>query len=168
MCMASVVFARCGHPLRFYITPHCPQRLAKGPLGAGHRLRALRVKATGVMQSGLRWRRSHSRRRFPVAGTPYTPPSAPPCGCACTWALVRRSALGVLSVDCGQSYGMCPRPPVGLTAARLGSALVCPSAPKGAPSVSAPLLHYWRLHPFAIKRVAAYAMNMGAKGLKGL
>ena len=33
-------------------------------------LRALRVKATGVMQSGLRWSRSHSRLRFPVVARP--------------------------------------------------------------------------------------------------
>ena len=62
-------------------------RCAKAPLGAGHRFAPSRVKATGVMQSGLRWRRSHSRRRFPVAvlcTAPYTPPSAHPCGCACT------------------------------------------------------------------------------------
>jgi hypothetical protein len=94
-------------------------RCAKAPLGAGHRLRALRVKATGVMQSGLRWSRSHSRRRSPFAFAPYAPPSARPCGCACTWALVRRSALCVWSVACGQSWGVCPRPPVGLAAARL-------------------------------------------------
>jgi hypothetical protein len=106
-------------------------RCAKAPLGAGHRLRALRVKATGVLQSGLRWRRSHSRRRFPVAGAPYTPPSARPCGCACTVALVRRCALCCRLVACGQSCGVCPRPPVGLAAARLGFALNCPSAPRG-------------------------------------
>ena len=56
-------------------------RCAKAPLDAGHRFAPSRVKATGVMQSGLRWRRSHSRRRFPVAvlcTAPYTPPSARP------------------------------------------------------------------------------------------
>ena len=51
-------------------------RYAKAPLGAGHRFAPYWVKATGVMQSGLRWSRSHSRRRFPVVGTPYAPPSA--------------------------------------------------------------------------------------------
>ena len=61
-----------------------------------------------------------------------------PLWCACTWALVRRCALCAWSVACGQSCGVCPRPPVGLAAARLGSALNCPSAPPvGAPSVSA-------------------------------
>ena len=94
-------------------------RCAKAPLGASHRLRALRVKATGVMQSGLRWRRSHSRLRAPFAFAPYAPPSARPCGCACTVALVRRCALRCRLVACGQSCGVCPRPPVGLAAARL-------------------------------------------------
>ena len=69
-------------------------RCAKAPLGAGHRFAPCRVKATGVMQSGLRWSRSHSRRRFPVVGTSYAPPSARPCGYRGTWALVRRCALG--------------------------------------------------------------------------
>ena len=94
--------------------------------------RALRVKATGVMQSGLRWSRSHSRRRFPVVGTPYAPPSARPCGCRGTLALVRRCALCAWSVACGQSCGVCPRPPLCFAAARhQPCALVCPSAPRG-------------------------------------
>ncbi|MCW2313615.1 hypothetical protein M2244_003368 [Rhodoferax antarcticus] len=56
-------------------------RSAKAPLGAPYRFAPFRVCKTGVMQSGLRWRRSPSRRRFPVAGAPYAPPSARPCGC---------------------------------------------------------------------------------------
>jgi hypothetical protein len=60
---------------------HC----AKAPFGVAHRLRALRVKATGVMQSGLRWRRSHSRRRSPFAFAPYTPPSARRFGVPAPW-----------------------------------------------------------------------------------
>lgn len=66
--------ARYGHPLRFYIMPHCPQcppvatlKLRLVPVTA---CAPYRVKATGIMQSGLRWGRSHSRRRFPVAGAP--------------------------------------------------------------------------------------------------
>ena len=45
-------------------------RSAKAPLGVAHRFAPLRVSKTGVMQSGLRWSRSHSRRRFPVATRP--------------------------------------------------------------------------------------------------
>ncbi len=84
------------------------------------------------MQSGLRWSRSHSRRRFPVVGTPYAPPSARPCGYRGTVALVRRCALCAWSVACGQSCGVCPRPPLCFAAARhQPCALVCPSAPRG-------------------------------------
>ena len=95
-------------------------------------LRALRVKATGFKQNCLRWSRSHSRRRFPVACTPYAPPSARRCGCRGTVALVRRCALCGWSVACGQSCGVCPRPPLCFAAARHQlCALVCPSAPRG-------------------------------------
>jgi hypothetical protein len=84
------------------------------------------------MQSGFRWSRSHSRRRFPVVGTPYAPPSARPCGYRGGLALVRRCALCGRSVVCGQSCGVCPRPPLCFAAARhQPCALVCPSAPRG-------------------------------------
>ena len=43
-------------------------RSAKAPLGVAHRFAPSRVSKTGVMQSGLRWSRSHSRRRSPVVG----------------------------------------------------------------------------------------------------
>jgi hypothetical protein len=76
--------------------------------------------------------RSHSRRRFPVVGTPYAPSSARPCGCRGIWALVRRCALCCWSGACGQSCGVCPRPPLCFAAARhQPCALVCPSAPRG-------------------------------------
>jgi hypothetical protein len=74
------------------------------------------------MQSGLRWSRSHSRRRFPVVGTPYAPPSARPCGCPGVVALVRRCALCGWSVACGQSCGVCPRLPLCFAASRLSRA----------------------------------------------
>lgn len=107
-------------------------RCAKAPLGAGHRFAPCRVKATGVMQSGLRWSRAHSRLRFPVVGTPYAPPSARPCGLS--WHRGIGQALRALfwSVACGQSCGVCPRPPLCFAAARhQPCALVCPSAPRG-------------------------------------
>ena len=126
----------CGvRPLRqSYITPHCPQcpPVSRKLLLCPAPLRALRVKATGFMQNCLRWGRSHSRRRSPVVGTPYAPPSAHPCGCRGTVALVRRCALCGWSVACGQSCGVCPRPPLCFAAARhQPCALVCPSAPRG-------------------------------------
>ena len=107
-------------------------RCAKAPLGAGHRFAPCRVKATGIMQSGLRWSRSHSRRRFPVAYAPYTPPSVRPCGCRSAMALVRRYAL--VPVGGLQPCTLCVPPPAhrGLAAARhWPRAPVCPSAPHG-------------------------------------
>jgi len=126
----------CGtRPLRQnYITPHCSQcpPVSRKLLLWQPPLRALRVKATGVMQNCLRWSRSHSRRRFPVVGTPYAPPSARPCGCRGTVALGRRCALCGWSVACGQSCGVFPRPRLCFAAARhQPCALVCPSAPRG-------------------------------------
>ena len=54
--------------------------------------------------------------------------------CAPLWVCLHRGISQALhasfcSVACGQSCCVCPRPPVGLAAARLGSALNCPSAP---------------------------------------
>ena len=130
-------------------------RCAKAPLGACHRFAPCRVKATGVMQSGLRWSWSHSRRRFPVVGTPYAPPSARPCGCSWHLALVRRCALCGRSVACGQSCGVFPRPPLYFAAARhQPCALVCPSAPPwGLPQPARLCLL------FATSFVAAHAGN---------
>jgi hypothetical protein len=120
-------------------------RCAKALLGVGHRFAPCRVKATGVMQSGLRWSRSHSRRRFPVVSTPYAPPSARPCGCRGVEALVRRCALCGWSVACGQSCCVCPRPPLCFAAARhQPCALVCPSAPRGG-SLSPRAYSFWAL-----------------------
>ena len=45
-------------------------RCAKASLGAHHRFAPLQVSKIGVMQSGLRWKRSPSRRRSPVASRP--------------------------------------------------------------------------------------------------
>ena len=55
------------------------------------------------MQSGLRWGRSHSRRRFPVVGTPL----------CLSWHLGIGQALRAVcwSVACGQSWGVCPPHP---------------------------------------------------------
>jgi hypothetical protein len=117
------------------------------------------------MQSGLRWGRSLSRRRFPVVGTPYAPPSARPCGCRGTMAFVRRCALCGRSVACGQLCGVCSRPPLCFAAARhQHCALVCPSAPRGG-SLS-PRGSDWP--QLAIFFVADYLINTGLTGQNGL
>ncbi len=56
-------------------------RCAKAPLGVAHRFAPWRVSKIGLMQSGLRWCRRVSRRRSPVAGAPYAPPTGRPCAC---------------------------------------------------------------------------------------
>ena len=101
-----LVFSRYGHPLRGPSGLHkaafwkvLASRCAKAPLGVAHRFAPSRVSKIGLMQSGLRWGWSHSRRRFPVVGTPYAPPTARPCACCGTWALVRR---------CAQCFGQWP------------------------------------------------------------
>ena len=110
-------------------------RCAKAPLGAGHRFAPCRVKATGVMQSGLRWSRSHSRRRSPVVGTPYAPPSARPCGCRGTWALVRRCALCFGQWPRASHLVCAPAHPQGLARfAGFGPVRSARPPPKGAPS----------------------------------
>ena len=153
----------CGaRPLRqSYIKPHCPQcpPVSRKLLLWQPPLRALRVKATGFMQNCLRWSRSRSRRRFPVVGTPYAPPSARPCGCRCTVALVRRCALCGWSVACGQSCGVCPRPPSCFAAARhQPCALVCPSAPRGG-SLSPRALVVWFCYNFGSQSRTVYGGN---------
>ena len=72
--VAVVVHARCGThcvALRVYIgmlfCEVCASRCAKAPLGVAHRFAPWRVHAAGITLSGLRWVRSHSRRRSPVA-----------------------------------------------------------------------------------------------------
>jgi hypothetical protein len=102
-------------------------RCAKAPLGSGHRCALCRVKAAGVMQSGLRWSRSHSRLR----------------ALGVVVALWHQSGAARFVV--GQwpaaSHGVCPRPPLCFAAVQHHPcALVCPSAPPlvGAPSARAP------------------------------
>ena len=135
MFVAVVAHARYGHPLRFYITPHCPQC----PPVAALKLRLVSVTAARPSGEGNRryakWPSLESVAQpsaLPGRCTPYAPPSARPCGCRGTVALVRRCALCGWSVACGQSCGVCPRPPLCFAAARhQPCALVCPSAPRG-------------------------------------
>ena len=127
----------CGvRPLRqSYITPHCPQcqPVSRKLLLCLAPLRALRVKATGVMQNCLRWVRSHSRRRSPVIGTPYAPPSGSLVVVVALWhwSGASRSVL----VSGLRPVILCvPRPPCGLAAARHWPCAGLPVRPQGAPS----------------------------------
>ncbi len=156
-------------PLRQnYITPHCPQcqPVSRKLLLCLTPLRALRVKATGVMQNCLRWSRPHSRRRFPVASAPYAPPSVRLCGNRGTWASVRRFAQCAGQWPAA-SHVVCAPPTLWpRRCAALAPALVCPSAPKGLPQPSAQYLRVLeekysrRFAPALLTHNAAYITLM--------
>lgn len=124
----------CGtRPLRqSYITPHCPQcpPVSRKLLLWQPPLRALRVKATGVMQNCLRWSgrtavgapRSHSR--------PTRRRLAP------LWRLWHRGIGQALraafwSVACGQSCCVCPAHPLASPLRGIGLALGARPPPRG-------------------------------------
>ena len=157
-----------GHPLRFYITPHCPQY----PAVAALKLRLVPVTAARPSGEGNRryakWPSLESVAQpsaLPGRCTPYAPPSARPNRCGDGLALVRRCALCGWSVACGQSCGVCPRPPLCFAAARhQHCALVCPSAPRGGS-----LSPRWLAWPqFAIFFIANYLINTRLTGRNGL
>ena len=128
----------CGtRPLRqSYITPHCSQcpPVSRKLLLWQPPLRALRVKATGVMQNCLRWAPVAQPSALPGQFLPYAPPSARPCGWCGTVASVRRFAQGVCSVACGQSCCVCPARPVASPLRGIGPGAGLPVRPQGAPS----------------------------------
>jgi hypothetical protein len=145
----AVAHARYGHTLCFYIRPHCPQcpavtalKLHLVPVTAGA---PYRVKATGIMQSGLRWWRSPSRRRSPVAYAPYAPPTVRPWGGCSAVALV--SCFASVPVSGLRPVITCVPLPThrGLAAARHwppGAGLpVCP--PRGRPQSGAGVGGQW-------------------------
>jgi hypothetical protein len=110
---------------------------AKAPFGVAHRLRSLRVEATGVEQSCLRWRRSHSRRRFPVAGLPYAPPSVALVGVPAPWHQSGAARCAVGQWPAASHMVCAPAHPWASPLRGFAPALYSPSAPAGAPSVSA-------------------------------
>ena len=135
-------------------------RCAKAPLGVAHRYAPSRVSKIGLMQSVLRWVRSHSRRRFPVVGTPYAPPTARPCACRGTWALVRRFAL--CSGQWPAASHWCVPPPTLMLRRCAASALragLPVRPPRGLPHPARLSLN------FATRFVARSARHTGATGL---
>ena len=139
LVVASVAHARYGHPLRFYIRPH----FAKWSPAATLKLRLVsatadapsRVYKTGLMQSGLRWRRSPSRRRTPVSSCPTRRRPVALMAVEAPWHWSVASQV-FQSVAWGQSSPVSPRPPHrGLAAARhwppCAGLPVCP--PRGRP-----------------------------------
>ena len=141
--VAVVVRARWGThcvALRVYIgmlfCEVAASRCAKAPLGVAHRFAPSRVYKTGITLSGLRWVRSHSRRRSPVAFAPYAPPAGSLVAIVALWHWSGASRWVLVSGL--RPVMLCvPRPPCGLAAARHWPCAGCPSAPKGLPQPSA-------------------------------
>jgi hypothetical protein len=104
--VAAVAHARCGHPLRFYIRPH----FGKCPPVTALKLRF--VSPTASRPSGFpkqalckvtfAGERSHNRQRFPVSACPTRRRLHALVLVVASWHLVRRCALCVGSVACGQ------------------------------------------------------------------
>ena len=158
----------CGtRPLRQnYITPHCSQcpPVSRKLLLWQPPLRALWVKATGVMQNCLRWSgrtavgtsRSLTRptrrrlRALVVVVAPWHQSGAARC-VAGQWPAASR-------VVCAPAHP-CASPLRGISPARWSAR----PPPVGAPSARA-LLHLG----FATSLVAGYARNTGATGRNGL
>ena len=137
MCVAVVALARYGHPLRFYITPHCPQcppvaalklRLvpvtASRPSGEGNRRYAKWPSLESVAQPSALPGRLHALRaavRAPLW---------------LSWHRGISQALRAVWLVSGlRPVILCvPRPPCGLAAARLWPCAGLPVRPQGAPS----------------------------------
>ena len=142
----------CGaRPLRqSYITPHCSQcpPVSRKLLLWRPPLRALRVKATGFMQNCLRWARSHSRRRSPVAFASYAPPSGSLVAVVAPWHWPG-APRSVLVSGLWPVMWCVPRPPLWASPLRgVWPCAGCPSAPKGLPQPSA------GGHGFSLRRLA--------------
>jgi hypothetical protein len=83
---------------------HTASRCAKASLGAAHRLRALTVSKTGVMQNCLSWSGHHSPA-LPSPVTPYAPPSVALVACV-GCGLYQLSALHHHAGSATGSFGL--------------------------------------------------------------
>ena len=126
VCVAVVAHARYGHPLRFYITPHCPQC----PPVAALKLRL--VPVTAARPSG------EGNRRY--AKWPSLESVAQPSALPGRWHALRAAVCTPLSlswhrgisqalravfwtVACGQLPPVSPRPPTGASPLRRRAAV---------------------------------------------
>lgn len=133
--VACVAQARCGHPLRFYITPH----FVKWAPSAALKLRSVpptaaapsRVHKTGVTQSGLAGSGRNRHWRSPVAVAPYAPMADALCGVRCARAHGQALRAAFWSVACGHLFVFAPAHPWASPLRGIGLARVCPSAPQG-------------------------------------
>ena len=133
--VAVVAHTRYGHPLRFYITPHCPQC----PPVAALKLRLVPVTASRPSGEGNR-----RYAKWPSLESVAQPSALPgrlhalrAAVCAPLWLSWHRGIGQSLRAVCLVSglrpvmwCCVCPRPPLCFDAARpQPCALVCPSAP---------------------------------------
>jgi hypothetical protein len=135
--VAVVALARYGHPLRFYITPHCPQC----PPVAALKLRLVPVTASRPSGEGNR-----RYAKWPSLESVAQPSALPgrllalrAAVCAplwMSWHLGIGQALRAVCLVSGlRPVILCvPRPPCGLAAARLWPCAGLPVRPQGAPS----------------------------------
>ena len=108
----------------------CDSRCAEAPLGVAHRFAPSRVHAAGITLSGLRWVRSHSRRRSPVAFAPYAPPSGSLVAVVAPWHWSGASRR-VSGQWPAASHLYVPRPPVASPLRGIGPALGARPPPRG-------------------------------------
>lgn len=134
-CVAVVALARYGHPLRFYITPHCPQC----PPVAALKLRLVPVTAARPSGEGNR-----RYAKWPSLESVAQPSALPgrwhalrAAICAPLWLSWHRGisqALRAVWLVSGLRPVMWCVPPPTLVLRRCAAqpcALVCPSAPRG-------------------------------------
>ena len=108
-----VLHPRCGHTLRFYITPHCPQC----PPVVSLKLHLVAVTAARPPGEG----------NGPLCKVVF----APFCLCAAFWVSGQALRASHCSVACGQALASQPPPtPAPRRFAALACA-ACPSAPQG-------------------------------------
>jgi hypothetical protein len=166
--VAVVAHARYGHPLRFYITPHCPQC----PPVAALKLRLVPVTAARPSGEGNRryakWPSLESVAQpsaLPGRCTPYAPPSARPCGCRGTCGISQ--ALRAVWLVSGLRPVMWCVPPPTLVLRRCAASALRAGLPVRPPwGLPQPARLAWL--GFATSLVAAHARNTGATGRNGL
>jgi hypothetical protein len=141
VCVACVVFARYGHPLRFYITPHFAKCRAVAPL------KLHLVPHTASRPSGLQNRRY---AKWPSLETVAQPSALPgrwralrTAVCAPLWVClhlgISQALRAVLSVSGLRPVAWCVPPPTRgpRRCAALAPRWTARPPPTGAPSVSA-------------------------------
>ncbi len=165
MCVAVVALARYGHPLRFYITPHCPQC----PPVAALKLRLVPVTASRPSGEGNR-----RYAKWPSLESVAQPSALPgrlhalrAAVCAPLWLSWHRGigqALRAVCLVSGLRPVMWCVPPPTLVLRRCAASALRAGLPVR-PPVGAPSAHAPSYLGFATGLEAGHARNTGATGL---